>query len=272
MTRARITSTIAALCAAGLLAALAVWHLLPAVDADKDDVWNLAFQPHPGGRLPLATRLVDEDGRPSALGDYFNRLPVIVVLEYLRCQSLCGVTLHNLVVDGLEGLPLEPGRDYELVAISIDPRDRSTDAAAARLKYASLLNRRGGMAGLHFLTASATAAREIADTIGFPYRYDATLDEYLHPAGFVVVAADGVISRYVEGVGISQDALIGALADAQQDKSQGLFTRVLLLCHIQGAPLGRLTVPVLAAFTAANIAAVITLVAIFAGIRRRRHG
>jgi len=236
------------------------------------DAASLAFQPHLGARLPLRTTLVDEGGRAVALGKYFTKSPVILVLEYLRCTSLCGVTLHNLVADTLNPLPLEPGRDYQLVAISIDPRDRPADAAAARAKYAALSDRTGATDGFHFLTGSAGAVRQIADAVGFHYRYDALLDAYIHPAGFIVASPDGIISRYVEGLGIPSPDMISALAAAEQDKSQGLFARVVLFCHEQGAPLGRFTVPVLAAFTAANLAAGFTLIGLFAAIRRRRHG
>lgn len=241
-------------------------------DPELSDAASLAFQPHPGARLPLAASLRDEGGQAVTLGKYFTKSPVILVLEYLRCTSLCGVTLHNLVADTLNPLPLEPGRDYQLVAISIDPRDRPSDAAAARAKYAALFDRAGAAAGIHFLTGSSAAVRQIADAVGFRYRYDALLDAYIHPAGFIIAAPDGMITRYVEGIGISSRDLIGAFAAAEQDKSQGLFARVVLFCHVQGAPLGRFTVPVLAAFSAANLAGGFTLLGVFAAIRRRRHG
>ncbi len=242
------------------------------VDPVVSDAASLAFQPHLGVRLPLEVGLVDEGGRAVTLGKYFNKSPVIVVLEYLHCTSLCGVTLHNLVADTLSGLPLEPGRDYQFVAISIDPRDRPPDAAAARAKYATLFDRAGAAAGFHFLTGSAVAVRQIADAVGFHYRYDALLDAYIHPAGFIIAAPDGLITRYVEGIGLSSRDLVAAFGAAEQDKSQSLFARVVLFCHVQGAPLGRFTVPVLAAFTAANLAAGFTLIGVFAAIRRRRHG
>lgn len=220
----------------------------------------------------MSEALVDEGGHHVTLGQYFTKSPVILVLEYLRCTSLCGVTLGNLVGDTLKRLPLEPGRDYQLVAISIDPRDRPSDAAAAAAKYAALLDRSGGAAGMHFLTGSPEAVRKVADTVGFSYRYDALLDAYIHSAGFIVAAPDGVISRYVEGVVVSPADLIGAFADAEQDKSQGPLTRLLLLCHIQGAPLGRWTIPVMTAFTIADLAAGLSLIAIFTFIRRRAYG
>jgi protein SCO1/2 len=262
---------VAALCAGVWVVALA----LPkprAVALGDNDAAALAFRPYPGAHLPLNTMLVDETGHTVALGAFFGKSPVIVVLDYLRCTSLCGLTLRNLVGGTLDKLPLEPERDYQLVAISIDPRDTPADAAAARTKYAGLLEHAGAERGLHFLTASEASVRAVAEAVGFPYRYDSLLDAYIHPAGFIVASPDGAISRYVEGVSIAPADLVGALADAEQDKSQDLLTRLVLLCHVQGAPLGRFTVPVLAAFTAANLAAGFFLIVHFAVIRRRRHG
>jgi protein SCO1 len=260
--------------AGGLIVALVLAVSRPAAGGASlpaSDLSSFGFAPHPGARLPLSARFVDETGRIVALGDFFIKSPVILVLEYLRCTSLCGVTLRNLV-EALHALPLEPGRDYQLVAISIDPRDKPADAASARKQYVGLLDRSTAEAGLHFLTAdSAAAARKIADRIGFPYRYDSLLDTYIHPAGFIIAASDGRISRYLEGAASSPRELIGAFADAKNDRSQGPLTRLLLLCQVHGSPLGRFTVPVLTAFTIANIAAGLTLIAIFTAIRRRRH-
>ena len=263
---------IVALCAGALIVGATLPSKSQAVGGGDSDLAALAFRPHPGTRLPLNTNLTDEAGHSVALGTFFNKTPIILVLDYLRCTSLCGVTLRNLIAGTLDKLPLEPGRDYQLVAISIDPRDTPADAAAARAKYAGLLDRPGAARGLHFLTAPEAAVREIADAVGFPYRYDALLDAYIHPAGFIVVSPDGLISRYVEGISIAPRDLVSALADAEQDKSQDLLTRLILLCHVQSAPLGRFTVPVLATFTAANLAAGFALIAHFAAIRRRRHG
>lgn len=269
-------ATYALIFALALGAGLAVACLAPIVrapaESDVADIASLSFQPHPGDRLPLDDKLIDEAGRTVPLGTYFIKSPVIVVLEYLRCTSLCAVTLRNLMSDTLKELPLQPGRDYQLIAISIDPRDQPRDAAAAAAKYAGLLDRADGRAGLHFLTGSAAVVRDIADRIGFPYRYDSLLDAYIHPAGFIVAAPNGVISHYIEGFAASPQDLIAAFADAEQDKSQGPLTRLLLLCHIQGAPLGRWTVAVMAAFTIANIVAALTVIAVFTSIRRRRYG
>jgi protein SCO1 len=257
-----------AVCAALIVTLMAATASRPAAGGTSD-ASDLALRPHPGARLPLTTRLVDESGRPVVLGEYFGKSPVILVLEYLGCTSLCGVTLRNLV-EALKGLPLQVGRDYALVAVSIDPREKPSDALAARAKYATLLDRGADATGLHFLTAPPAAVREIADAVGFAYRYDSMLDAYLHPAGFAIAAPDGVISGYVEGVAISPRDLAGALADARQNKSPGLLRRLVVLCNFRGAPRGRFTAAVLTALTVADLAAGLTLIGIFAAIRWRR--
>ncbi|MBV8827274.1 MAG: SCO family protein [Bradyrhizobiaceae bacterium] len=265
-----LIGTIVVLAGAVSLALLASF-LSPGSALAASDVEDLAFRPHPGDRLPLGTAFTDEHGRSVALRDYFDKVPVILVLEYLRCTSLCGVTLQNLV-EALARVPLELGHDYRLVAVSIDPRDKPAEAAAARDKYADLLGPQGAASSMHFLTTSSTAAvRAVADAVGFPYRYDGWLDAYLHPAGFVIVAPDGAISRYVEGIAISPQELVAALADAKQNNPQGPLSRLLILCRVQGIALGRLTVPVLGAFTLANIVGGCVLIAIFTVVWRRRH-
>lgn len=260
--------TIAAVVVCSGIAAWLVAAAAPAQTADgANDLAALSIRPHTGAQLPLSTTFADENGRQVALADYFGKTPVILVLEYLRCTSLCSVTLRN-ILETLDHTPLVAGRDFQLVAISIDPRDTPADATVARMKYAALL-KNGTATGLHFLTGRSTAARGVADVVGFPYRYDRLLDTYIHPAGFIVATAAGVISRYVEGIAISPPDLVKAFSDAQENKTPGLIARIILFCHIQGAPLGRLTVPVLAAFMLADIAAGIAAIAVFTVVRRR---
>jgi protein SCO1/2 len=251
--------------------ALGLAFCLASIGAAKaeDDLTDLAFRPHPGNELPLAVPLRDERGESVSLGQFFTGKPVLLVLQYLRCKTLCGLTLSN-VVTALDALPFTAGRDFQMVALSIDPRDTPADAASAKAKYAALYHHTADN-GFHFLTGSRDSVQQVADAVGFPYRYDPELDQYSHPAGFVVAAPDGRISRYVLGVGFAPADLQRAIEEAAQGRTTGPLTRILLLCHIAVQP-GKYTVPVLAAFTLANLAGMAALIAVFAAIRRRRHG
>jgi len=239
--------------------------------AAADDFSDLAFDPRPGAQLPLKEVFIDEQGRMTALGNYFTGKPVVLVLDYLRCKALCGVTLEHLTA-ALGALPLELGRDYQLVGISIDPRDKPIDAAAAKAKYLALYGHAGGESGAHFLTGDGAGARRVAAAIGFRYRYDAALDQYIHPAGFVIATTDGRISRYMLTVGPAPATLQAALVDAAAARVTDPLTRFLLLCHVEGAPLGRYDGPILVAFSLANLAAMAALIVLFGTIRRRRNG
>jgi protein SCO1 len=230
---------------------------------------DFAFRPHPGAELPLRATLRDEQGRTSPLASFFTGKPVILVLEYLRCRTLCGVTLERLVA-ALGTLPLDAGRDFRLLAISIDPRDTQEDAASAKAKYLAGYHHPDGERGLHFLTGSAASVREIADSVGFPYEYDAALDQYIHPAGFIVATPDGRISRYVLGIDPSAAELQTALAEAGRGEHYELLDRILLPCHAAGLPTRRYSAPILAAFAAANLVGTAVLIGVFVMIRRHR--
>lgn len=239
--------------------------------AATDELSGYAFRPHPGAHLPLAAEFADEEGRQVLLGRFFAGRPVVLVLDYPRCKTLCGLTLDNLVA-ALDGLPLDAGRDFQVVVISIDPRDRPADIATVKLKSLAAYRHSGGIDGWHFLTGSQPAVRNVADAVGFPYRYEPALDQYIHPAGFVVAASDGSISRYLFGVDTHPADLQAALADAAQGKAVGVVERLLLLCHGNEPNLGRYSLTIEAAFIITNLLAMMGGAAVFVAIRRRRRG
>jgi protein SCO1/2 len=219
----------------------------------------------------LASEFIDDQGRAVPLSRFFAGKPVVLVLEYLRCKTLCGLTLENLTA-GLDALPLDAGRDFQVVVIGIDPRDKPTDVAAAKAKYLDIYHHPAGDGGWHFLTGPQPVVERVADTVGFRYRYEPALDQYIHPAGFVVAAAGGSISRYVLGVNPQPAELESALNDAAHGQTVGLVTRLLLLCHGDTPQLGRYSIAIEGAFVAANLAVMIGGIAVFVAIRRRRHG
>ena len=255
---------------AALLAAILILAFA-AAPASAADFSDLAFRPHPGGHLPLGLRLVDEHGGTVPLARFFTGKPVVLVLEYLHCKTLCGLALGALAA-ALDALPLDAGRDFQVVAVSIDPRDTPAEAAAAKAKYLAIDHHPGAAAGWHFLTGPQAVVKQIADAAGFSYRYDKATDQYMHPAGFVVAAPDGTISRYLLEIDPAPAQLRAALGDAAHAEVQGPLTRFVLWCHGDDPQVGRYTVPILAAFTIANFGAMAGAAIVFGTIWRRRHG
>lgn len=201
------------------------------------DTSDLGFRQRMGAALPLGVALRDESGRPVRLGELFHGTPVVLVLDYLRCRTLCGVVLEH-TASALALTPLTAGRDYQVVAISIDPRDGPADSRAARAKYLAGLTP-AGAAAWHFLTGTDSSVRAVADAVGFHYRYDPAIDQYAHPAGIMIATPRGTIARYLLGVGFRPLDLRLGITEAARGRISSPVSDLLLLCYCYDPGMGR---------------------------------
>ena len=194
-----------------------------------------------GGRVPLATRLVDQDGRAVTLDDCIGGRPAILALVYYECPMLCDLVLEGLV-KGLRAVGLEPGRDFDVVAVSIDP-DETPELA--RGKRASALERYGmkaddeRAAGWRFLVGGASEVRALADAVGFEYAYVPQTGEWAHPAGVTVLTGDGVVARVLQGIEFAPRDLRFALVEASDGRVGTFADQALLLCFHYDPTRGR---------------------------------
>lgn len=213
------------------MAALSLSVATPAsARIDPSNFASLAFRQHPGAQLPMDAALRDESGRPIALGTSFGGKPTLVVLEYLRCQNLCSLVLSGATAALLQA-HLTPGKDVNLVAVSIDPRDTAADAASARTMYSRRFpNPASASAGIRFLTGSPTEVARLASAIGFPYRFDRETNQFAHPGGFVVATPGGRISRYILGLNPAPAVVQRAVAEAAAEKVEPAAHPLLCLC------------------------------------------
>ena len=191
-----------------------------------------------GESLPLDLAFRDETGRTVRLGDYFGERPVIVSLVYYECPMLCTVVLNGLT-KALRAMTLDVGRDFEIVTVSIDPRE--TPELAAQKKAATLerYGREGAADGWHFLTGDAEAIATLADAIGFRYRYDPAIDQYAHGAGIVAATPEGRLARYFYGVEFSARDLRLGLVEASENRIGTVADQILLLCYHYDPETGR---------------------------------
>ena len=84
---------------------------------------------HLNQQLPLDAPFVDETGKTVKLGDYFGKHPAILSLVYYKCPMLCSEELNGLT-GALEMVKLTPGKDFQIVIVSIDPSETPAMAAA----------------------------------------------------------------------------------------------------------------------------------------------
>jgi protein SCO1 len=189
-------------------------------------------------QLPLTLEFKNESGETVRLGDYFGSKPVILNLVYYRCPMLCGFVLDG-VVKALKPLKLIPGKDFQMVTVSIDANDTPEKAMEKKEKYVKSLGKPGAQDAWHFLTGDQSSIDALAKSIGFRYVYDSKSNQFAHAGGIVVNTPEGKIARYFYGIEYSSRDLRLGLVEAARGKIGSLADQILLLCFHYDPMTGR---------------------------------
>jgi protein SCO1/2 len=218
-------TVLAAWCAASLCGAAAVLAQSPA-----EVIQKVAFEQKINQPLPLELAFRDEAGRAVALGDYFDRRPVVLALVYYECPMLCTYVLDGLVRT-LKPLSFNPGQDFEVVIVSFSPKETPELAAAKKENYLKSYGRPQTANGWHFLTGEPEAIRALTEAVGFRYLYDEETNQYAHASGLVVLTPQGKMFRYFYGIDYPPRDLRLALVEASANKLGTVTDQLLLFCY-----------------------------------------
>ena len=222
------------------------------------EVASVAVQEHLGAYVPLDVRFRDHQGDVVALSDLVRGKPVILNLMYHRCAMLCSVVLDSLTA-ALTKIDWSVGDQFEVVTLSIDPRDTPAVAETKRSRILEKYGRSDAARGWSFLVGDEKDVRKVADAVGFEYRWDAEGAQWIHPAAIFVLTGDGRIARYLYGVDFAPRDLKFALLEASEGRTVSTYDRILLACY-HWDPKGRryrLAVPKITRIAAASILAIV---------------
>ena len=212
-----------------------------------------------GESVPMDLTFKDEDGHDVRLGDYFGKKkPVVMVMAYYECPMLCTLVLNGMV-KAFRPLNLDMGSDFDVITISINPKETPELAREKKDSYLKSYNRAGAAAGWHFLTGQEPAIHAITDALGFSYRFLPTTGEFAHAAGIMVLTPEGRISHYFYGVEFSARDLRMALVDAGGGKIGNLVDEMMLYCFRYDPTLGKYSVQ---ALNVVRLGGVITVLAL----------
>ena len=188
--------------------------------------------------LPLDVTFRDEDGRSVRLGQYFGARPVVVALVYYECPMLCTQVLNGLV-SALGVVSLDAGADFDVVAVSFDPREGPELARAKKRAYLERYGRPQTAAGWHFLTGTPDAIGQLTKAVGFRYTFDKNQNQFAHAAAIAVATPEGVISRYFYGIEYPPRDLRLGIVEARAGRVGSIADQVLLLCYHYDPSTGR---------------------------------
>lgn len=179
-----------------------------------------------GSKLPLDMVFTNEKGEKVALKSLIDK-PTILMFVYYKCPAICSPMLAD-VASQVRRVDLAPGKEYQLISISIDHNETWKDAAEKKKGILS-----SGAVGLpenswHFLTGDSVSIRKITELAGITFtRMD---DQIIHPGAIMAIAKDGMITRYIIGPKYLPFDIKMAVIEAMDGKTAPTVAKILKFC------------------------------------------
>jgi protein SCO1/2 len=205
----------------------------------------------------------DLDENAVQLGDFFGgERSIVLTLNYASCPKLCGLQLAGLA-ESLGQTNLEPGVDFDLITISLDPFEKADAAKAVLQGFLAKFGREVDTSAWHFLRGPEANIRTVADAVGFYYVKDEKSGEYAHPPSAMVLSPDGKICRYVNGFTPDAKTLRLSIKEASLGQSGSTFDKLLFFCFSYDSSTGKYS---FVAWRLLRIGGVLTVISLITGI------
>src|SRR5437868_13152893 len=115
---------------------LAILFLLAAAAAHADNSatppklpGEVSIRQNLNAQLPLDLMFRDESGRIVRLRELYRGKPVLLNFMYYRCPMHCSMVMEG-ISSSLSELKFDVGKEFDVITVSIDPRDMPEQAAA----------------------------------------------------------------------------------------------------------------------------------------------
>ena len=195
---------------------------------------HVGIDQHLNQQLPLDAQFVDDHGATVRLGDYFGKRPAILSLVYYNCPMLCSEEMDGLA-GALEMVKLTPGKDFDILIISIDPTETPELAARKKNYYVKRYGRPETANGWHFLTGTQPNIDAVAKAVGFGYVRvpgpDGKLNQYAHASSIELATTNGKLAQYYLGVEYSPKDILLGLIEASGNKIGSPVANILTYCY-----------------------------------------
>jgi len=185
-------------------------------------------------QLPLNLTFTDDAGHQVALSSYFGKRPAILALVYYRCPMLCSEELDGLT-SALEMVKYVPGKDFDIIVISIDPAETTDMAAAKKREYVIRYGHPETANGWHFMTGTQANIDAITQAVGFRYVKipvpGSSQMQFAHASAIQIVTPEGKLAQYYMGVEYSPKDLLLGLNEASSNRIGSPVDNILTYCY-----------------------------------------
>ena len=186
-----------------------------------------------GNNIPLDLTFNDENGNPVKLR-YLISGPTVLALVYYNCPGICNPLMFELA-NVMNKSDLEPGYDYNVVAISIDEYENSKNASEKKKEMLSGFDKDISPDSWRFLTGSLENIKAVTNAAGFYFKREGK--ELRHAGTLIFLDKNGKICRYLfpgytenHGYGILPFDFKMAVIETSESKVTPTVARFLRFC------------------------------------------
>lgn len=219
-------------------------------------------------QLPLDLEFRDETGQTVKLGQYFGKKPVILSLVYYDCPMLCTQILSGMV-SAFRVMSFSVGKEFDVVTVSFDRREKPELAAAKKRMYLAGYDRPTAVAGWHFLTGDEANIKRLTEVVGFRYHFDEATNQFAHASAIMVLTPQGKLAQYYYGIEYSPKDLRLGLVEASTNQIGSPVDQLLLYCYHYDPTTGKYGAVVMNMMRLGGIVTVIAILAMLFLLRRR---
>lgn len=180
-----------------------------------------------GQTVPLDLDFYDESGNLISLKNVIDK-PTIITFVYFKCPGICTPLLTELsrIVDKLD---LELGKDYQIVSLSFDHREKPDISAEKKDNYLSSISKHVDPNGWRFFTGDSVAIKKITNAAGFYFKADH--DQWIHAGCLIFLSPEGKITRYINGITYLPFDVKMAVIEASNGHVSPTIANILRFCY-----------------------------------------
>jgi protein SCO1/2 len=180
---------------------------------------------------------------------------------------LCNQVLTGLT-GSLKGINFTPGKEFEVVAISFDPKDTPEIAKAKKETYVANYGRPESANAWHFLTGTPESITKITEAVGFKYEWDEATKQFAHAGGIQIATPEGKLARYFYGIDYAPKDVKFGLMEASSSKIGNPVEQLVLYCYHYNPASGKYGLAIMNVVRLGGVATLIGLAAMLLFLRR----
>ena len=206
----------------------------PANDRPPTILDHVGIEQRLNTSLPLNATFTDDKGQQVTLSSYFGKRPAILALVYYQCPMLCSEELNGLT-GALEMVKYTPGKDFDVIVVSIDPSEGPVLASAKKRMYLKRYGRLETADGWHFLPGTQQNIDALTNAVGFKYIKipgpDGKLTQFAHASSIQIVTPEGKMAQYYMGVEYSPKDMMLGLNEASSNRIGSPVDNIITYCY-----------------------------------------